>query len=402
MQCNKCGIVLNENAKFCSECGEKVIRELKCKQCGNKLKDNSKFCDQCGTKVEANISTETLKKLVSVDFFNLAGQSIGRCNHNQSRWVRQHENYIYICKGRGVYKIDTSGSNGKIFYESKNFIDNININKNGIVVNAFGGTCIEILNFTGELVNKINIEDGRLDCTYVYDNQIFFSINDLNGSIKLCISEFGKSNYKLINSFESNDGLSYFIANKKYVIFKSESLSGWNIMNIDGSSLQKIYINGESNNESDIDILYFDVDNGYMFTSAFYSEKEKDIRGYYIVKRKITNNIIEGVFEDVIWNQDPNMVTKHGDRFYGAPFINNEYSVGFNYGHTKDYSDREDHYYNLYAVYNGNGYKYLNCGSRSGIETLICEGEYAYWNDYDSIYQVKIDGTQVRCLDSEL
>ena len=52
MQCTKCGSELNQNAKFCSECGEKVIREFKCKSCGNKLLPNTKFCDQCGSSVE--------------------------------------------------------------------------------------------------------------------------------------------------------------------------------------------------------------------------------------------------------------------------------------------------------------------------------------------------------------
>jgi rRNA maturation endonuclease Nob1 len=35
MKCKKCATELNENAKFCSECGEKVIKELKYKHCGN-------------------------------------------------------------------------------------------------------------------------------------------------------------------------------------------------------------------------------------------------------------------------------------------------------------------------------------------------------------------------------
>ena len=401
MKCKKCGIELRENAKFCSECGEKVIKELKCKQCGNILKPNSKFCDQCGTKVDVNDSTETVKKSVSIDFNNLAGQSIGACDHNQSRWVRQYDNYIYICKDKKLYKIDINGNNCELFYESKDSIENININKNGIVIN--GCSYIEMLDFNGKLIDKIYLEAGGINCTYMYDNQIFFSINSVN-EVKICRDEFGHHNYKIINSSGQYDTLSYLIANGKYVIFKKGTYGNFYIMDTSGLNLQKIYSHDENSMSGEIDIIYFDMDNDCMYTSAFESEKgeSKNITHQYIVKRKITNNIIEGVFEEIIWNQDTQIIPTSSSIFYRQCFINNEYTVLFKHGHTKDYSDREDHYYNLYAVYNGNGYKYLNCGSRSGIETLICDGQYAYWNDYDHIYQVKIDGTEVKCLDNEL
>lgn len=49
MKCRNCGAMLGEDAKFCSQCGEKVIR---CSACGALLEENAKFCSQCGTKVE--------------------------------------------------------------------------------------------------------------------------------------------------------------------------------------------------------------------------------------------------------------------------------------------------------------------------------------------------------------
>lgn len=51
MKCRNCGAMLGEDAKFCSQCGEKVIR---CSACGALLEENAKFCSQCGTKVETS------------------------------------------------------------------------------------------------------------------------------------------------------------------------------------------------------------------------------------------------------------------------------------------------------------------------------------------------------------
>lgn len=62
MKCKKCGTAMRENAKFCFECGEKVIKELKCKKCGSILMPNSKFCDECGTKVEASADNSVAEK----------------------------------------------------------------------------------------------------------------------------------------------------------------------------------------------------------------------------------------------------------------------------------------------------------------------------------------------------
>jgi membrane protease subunit (stomatin/prohibitin family) len=50
-KCPKCGAKLKAHAKFCSECGEKLVSEQKCSKCGNKLEKDAKFCPECGEKV---------------------------------------------------------------------------------------------------------------------------------------------------------------------------------------------------------------------------------------------------------------------------------------------------------------------------------------------------------------
>lgn len=57
--CNKCGGELDENAKFCPECGDKIeypqIKNNKkpyCPNCGAYVADSENFCDECGTNLK--------------------------------------------------------------------------------------------------------------------------------------------------------------------------------------------------------------------------------------------------------------------------------------------------------------------------------------------------------------
>ncbi len=57
-KCAKCGSVLPENAKFCLECGEKVVAPtpagmVVCSKCGNTVA-KGKFCPECGHKFLTN------------------------------------------------------------------------------------------------------------------------------------------------------------------------------------------------------------------------------------------------------------------------------------------------------------------------------------------------------------
>lgn len=46
VKCKQCGSEIEENQKFCPECGEKIGNF--CKQCGYKLENKQKFCPECG------------------------------------------------------------------------------------------------------------------------------------------------------------------------------------------------------------------------------------------------------------------------------------------------------------------------------------------------------------------
>lgn len=57
MKCLNCGAELDNEAKFCIECGSKVEEKkdiVYCENCGNPMSKDSLFCSECGTKVESD------------------------------------------------------------------------------------------------------------------------------------------------------------------------------------------------------------------------------------------------------------------------------------------------------------------------------------------------------------
>ena len=51
VNCPKCGKEIDAKTKFCPECGAKIGEKV-CKDCGHKLQGNQKFCPECGAKQE--------------------------------------------------------------------------------------------------------------------------------------------------------------------------------------------------------------------------------------------------------------------------------------------------------------------------------------------------------------
>ena len=50
--CPKCQATLENNAKFCPDCGHNLKAAAHCTECGEKLKEGAKFCSGCGAKIE--------------------------------------------------------------------------------------------------------------------------------------------------------------------------------------------------------------------------------------------------------------------------------------------------------------------------------------------------------------
>lgn len=65
IECSNCGAQMEEDIKFCTECGSKMeppeAEELKCPNCSAQLPKGTKFCTECGTNTEIQ---ETKKEIV--------------------------------------------------------------------------------------------------------------------------------------------------------------------------------------------------------------------------------------------------------------------------------------------------------------------------------------------------
>ena len=48
--CSICGAE-NDGGKFCQECGAPLVARVECPRCGTELKPNAKFCPECGNKM---------------------------------------------------------------------------------------------------------------------------------------------------------------------------------------------------------------------------------------------------------------------------------------------------------------------------------------------------------------
>ena len=59
--CKKCGCENSIQYKFCTNCGEKVIREDICSSCGAELNEGQKFCPECGSKTPKFIALEKVE-----------------------------------------------------------------------------------------------------------------------------------------------------------------------------------------------------------------------------------------------------------------------------------------------------------------------------------------------------
>ena len=62
MECSNCGAEIEDDSKFCEECGAKLEIVKKCPACGNENPANAKFCLECGESLDKDDSEDSEDK----------------------------------------------------------------------------------------------------------------------------------------------------------------------------------------------------------------------------------------------------------------------------------------------------------------------------------------------------
>ncbi|MBF6989209.1 zinc-ribbon domain-containing protein [Cupriavidus sp. IK-TO18] len=66
MRCASCGFENPTSAKFCEECGAKLVRV--CPACGKKAGAKAKFCSKCGAPLSATPPITGLVPSAPIDY----------------------------------------------------------------------------------------------------------------------------------------------------------------------------------------------------------------------------------------------------------------------------------------------------------------------------------------------
>lgn len=427
MRCMFCECMLKEDAKFCHKCGTKVEKKIQCSHCNYILNEEDNFCSRCGVKVtqtvdvndfdfssfEEDIDFSVFDDVEELQNERLAG--IYLANQHKS-WVNQYRNWVYLMFKDSIWKMSEDGQERECInneFRISPYNKNLNINKYGIFFIDIENRIVR-LDLDGNFLNFIPFETNVNDVFYVYDDTIYFTDFESDSlTIKLCKCSVDGSNRKILKSIRPKDlesvdpHIEYISANDKKVVFKvyldnEEDNSGWFIMNTDGAQCQRLryrykmkYLDGSSEFE-ELSIFYIDMDTNEIYTSGMPSENKRNNIESGIYRRILDEKFTSSSYKELIWEINPYEFSNEDfGRFYTSckeNFFDGNVCYGFTYSHRGKNSEKIDHYYNLYQLYTNGDSKFLNSGSRGGIEELVVVGNYAYF-DGEFVLRAKLDGS---------
>ncbi|MDY6966742.1 MAG: SPFH domain-containing protein [Halobacteriota archaeon] len=78
VKCSSCGVDIKEDAKFCPECGQKVLKEgmMSCPKCNSEIPAGSKFCAECGEKLISQCQKCNAELLPGAKFCPECGEKV--------------------------------------------------------------------------------------------------------------------------------------------------------------------------------------------------------------------------------------------------------------------------------------------------------------------------------------
>jgi len=62
MECSKCKSIIEDNVKFCNNCGSPVLTDKFCSNCGQKLDGIANFCGSCGAQTGVTAKAQPKKQ----------------------------------------------------------------------------------------------------------------------------------------------------------------------------------------------------------------------------------------------------------------------------------------------------------------------------------------------------
>ena len=233
MYCTKCGTELDDNAKFCGECGEHIekIEEkhtVFCTKCGTSHENNEKFCGECGEKLRTFESPVEIKKAEVFD--NAISKNIINIPRDNS-FYPNHGNY------QSAYR------------------DNKKKSKVPVIL-----LCVFLFVIFGTLIflTKDKLFDTKNGKRTIMIYMIGSNLESKYFSATRDISEMRNSNADfenlniLIYTGGSKSWHSFDIPNDKHAIYK-----------VTADGLEQLEVYDNSNNMTDPDNLAFFLEYGY-------------------------------------------------------------------------------------------------------------------------------------------
>ena len=131
MICPKCGINLNDNVKFCKECGYAFgVNRNVCKVCGTAVEDDVKFCPECGNRIKYKSNTQHLNSYSQPS--NNYNQSSS--NHSQSsNSYNQSSNSYNQSSSNHSQPSDNQQSDSQVYKQPKPWLSQINTDTDDMV-----------------------------------------------------------------------------------------------------------------------------------------------------------------------------------------------------------------------------------------------------------------------------
>ncbi len=211
-RCNNCGSEVNENARFCSQCGKELLVN-RCSNCDAEVDENARFCSQCGNALSTNISDNCETKKEYKFYKN-------EINDNGTSWwpfktFVEYEQYIYcVVKKSRILSCNIESTEDFVLARmDKNKCDDVEILfEFGEVKNLddYRGANLRV---SSEGILSINIMDNRYECQALY-----YDIKSRKMYKYRYITENAKKKYIL-----RNKPLIFFnIHGEKYTIYEYE------------------------------------------------------------------------------------------------------------------------------------------------------------------------------------